>query len=85
MEKLKFTIMPEGEEKEFIVIEDTRVNGTNYLLVAEDDSDEALSYILKDISDESALEAEYVMVEDDNEFDAVVGVFKELLEDYDLE
>ena len=85
MEKLKFTIEPTGEEKEFIVIEDTRVNGTNYLLVAEDDSDEAVSYILKDISEESALEAEYVMVEEDNEFDAVVGVFKELLDDYDLE
>lgn len=85
MEKLKFTIMPEGEEKEFVIIEDTRVNGTNYLLVAEDDSEEALSYILKDTSDESALEAEYVMVEDDDEFDAVAGVFKELLEDYELE
>ena len=85
MEKLIFTIMPEGEEKEFIIIEDTRVNGSNYLLVAEDDSDEALSYILKDISDDNSLEAEYVMVEDDNEFDAVAGVFKELLEDYDIE
>lgn len=85
MEKLIFTVEPTGEEKEFIVIEDTRVNGANYLLVAEDDSDEALSYILKDVSAESALEAEYVMVEDDDEFDAVAGVFKELLEEYDLE
>lgn len=85
MEKLSFTVMPEGEEKEFIVIADTRVNGTNYLLVAEDDSDEAVSYILKDTSDDSALEADYEMVEDDNEFDAVAGVFKELLEEYDIE
>lgn len=85
MEKLTFTIMPEGEEKEFIIIADTRVNGTNYLLVAEDDSDEALSYILKDTSEDAAPQADYVMVEDDNEFDAVAGVFKELLEDYELE
>lgn len=85
MEKLVFKSMPDGEETEFIVIADTRINATNYLLVAEDDSEEALSYILKDVSSETDLESEYVMLEDDDEFDAVAGVFKELIEDYDIE
>lgn len=84
MEKLTFTIMPEGEEKEFIVIADTRVNGSNYLLVAEDDSDEAVSFILKDTANDESTESDYVIVEDDDEFDALAGVFKELLEDYDI-
>lgn len=84
MEKLIFT-EDTGEEQEFIVIADTRVNATNYLLVAEDDSEEALSFILKDVSKEGDTEAEYVIVEDDDEFSAIVGVFKELLDDYDIE
>lgn len=85
MEKLTFTTMPDGEEKEFIVIADTRVNGNNYLLVSEGDDEESVSFILKDIAGEESTESEYVIVEDDDEFDAVAGVFKELLEDYDIE
>ena len=84
MEKLTFT-EPTGEEQEFVVIADTRVNSTNYLLVAEDDSDEAVSFILKDISKDGDTESEYIIVEDDDEFTALVGVFKELLDDYDIE
>ena len=42
---------------------------------------EANAYILKDISTDTDAEAEYVMVEDDTEFDAVSGVFASMLDD----
>ena len=43
--------------------------------------DEANAYILKDISTDTDAEAEYVVVEDDTEFDAVSGVFASMLDD----
>lgn len=89
MEKIRF--MPEGEEPvEFYVLEQTTINGVNYILVtdAEEDEEEGNAYILKDVSDsENALEEEnriYAMVEDDVELDAVSGVFESILEDVDL-
>ena len=47
----------------------------------ESKDDEANAYNLKDISTDTDAEAEYVMVEDDTEFDAVSGVFASMLDD----
>ena len=49
MEKLEF-IDENGEKTQFYVIEETRINGINYLLVSESDNEdeEAEAYILKD-------------------------------------
>ena len=80
MDKIKF-VTDEGETVEFYVEEQTRVNGTDYLLVTDSMDDEANAYILKDISTDTDAEAEYVMVEDDTEFDAVSGVFASMLDD----
>ena len=51
MEKLEF-IDENGEKTQFYVIEETRINGINYLLVSESDNEdeEAEAYILKDTS-----------------------------------
>ena len=70
----------DGEEIIFSVIEQTKVNGCNYLLVTDGDveDEEADAYILKDV-------AIYEMVEDDNELEAVGKVFSELLDDFDIE
>lgn len=83
--KIVFTT-EDNEEVEFTIIEQTRVNGINYLLVtdASDEEEEADAYILKDISDESEEEAIYDMVEDDNELQAVGKIFEELLDDIDI-
>ena len=82
--KIIFTT-EDNEEVEFTIIEQTRVNGINYLLVTDAfDEEEADAYILKDISDESEEEAIYDMVEDDNELQAVGKIFEELLEDIDI-
>ncbi|MBE5925806.1 MAG: DUF1292 domain-containing protein [Lachnospiraceae bacterium] len=79
--KIKFTD-EDGMEVEFTVIEQTKINGKNYLLVAEEDEsdeDETIAYILKDVSGEQDAEALYEMVEDDMELDSVSKIFEELL------
>ena len=78
----------DGEEIKFSVIEQTKVNGCNYLLVTEDDTEddeEGIAYILKDVSKESDAESVYIFVEDENELDAIGRVFSELLDDFDIE
>ena len=49
MEKVKFEL-EDGNEVEFYVEEQTRVNGRDYLLVSDSQDDEAQAYILKDMS-----------------------------------
>lgn len=73
-----------GEEITFYVEEETRVNGISYLLVSDSDEDDANAYILKDISSDEDEEANYVMVEDEVEFDAIAGLFSQMMEDVDL-
>lgn len=88
-EKIKFTDMDTNEEVEFSVVEETRVNNVNYLLVTEeddnDDEEEQTAYILKDMSSEDSVDAKYVIVEDDKELEYVSKIFEELLDDIDLE
>ena len=84
MEKIKITA-EDGEIIELFVIEQTRLEGINYLLVTETEDEEAEAYILKDLSEDGETEARYVFVEDDQELEAVSKIFAELLEDVDLE
>ena len=74
----------DGEQITFYVEEETRINGVSYLLVSDSAEDDANAYILKDISAEGDEEAQYVMVEDDVEFDAVADLFSRMMEDVDL-
>ena len=76
-------IMVRGEDGEEIVlypVEETRLNGVNYLLAADKEEGDSDVYILKDCSGPADTEAEYVFVEDDKELNAVASVFGELLE-----
>jgi len=87
MEKIKFETDEEGLV-EFFVLEETRINGINYLMVTESDDEgdeEAVAYILKDTSALEEAEAVYEMVEADDELEYVSKVFAELLEDVDIE
>lgn len=88
MEKLEF-IADDGSVVNFYVEAQTRVNGMDYLLVSDkdedDETDEAEAYILKDISEDSSEEAQYVFVEDDREIEALLKVFSEMLDDTDIE
>ena len=86
-EKIVFTMEDTGEEVELYVIEETRVNGRNYLLVTDRDEDleEGEAYILKDMSSPEDTDALYEMVEDEEELDSVSKIFEEMLEDITLE
>ena len=87
MEKLTF-VTEDQESVDCYIIEETRVNGINYLLVTEsedEEDEEAEAYILKDTSKAEDTEAVYEFVESEEELDAVSRIFAELLEDMDLE
>ena len=83
-EKIVFTTQ-DNEQVEFYVLEQTMINGVNYILVADSvEDEEANALILK----ESANEADdivYDVVEDDNELQAISKVFIEMLDDTDIE
>ena len=83
MEKIGF-VTESGESIEFYVEEETRVNGIGYLLVTDSDGDEANAYILRDMSADGDTEADYVMVEDEVEFEAIARVFQQMLDDVDF-
>ena len=75
-----------GESIDFYVLEESRINGTDYILVTDSEADEdGEAYILRDCSKESDAEAVYEFVEDDTELEALYKVFGELLEDVEIE
>lgn len=82
--KIKF-VDEEGTELEFSVIEQTRVNNINYLLVTDsvEEEEEIEAFIVKDLSAEEDKEALYEIVEDENEFEGVAKIFDELVGDLD--
>lgn len=86
MEKI-ICMTDNNEPVVFFVLEETRINGKNYLLVTdtEDADADADAYILKDESADSDAEAAYVIVDDDEELEYVSQIFAELLDDVDIE
>ena len=68
-------------------MEETRINGMNYLMVtdSEEDDEEGECYILKDVSKAEDSEALYEFVENDDELDYLFKIFTELLEDMEVE
>lgn len=87
MSKLeKITFRPENDEPvEFYVLEQTRIGGYNYILVTDVEEGDGDALILKDLSKDGEEEGIYDIVDDDDELDAVAGVFASMLDDVDLE
>ncbi len=82
MDKIAFF---DGEETvEFFCLDQVRISGTNYLLVADSTQEDALALILKDTADESSTESVYEIVTDDTELNAVAGMFEENIGDIEL-
>lgn len=73
-----------GEQITLYAVEETRIAGVNYLLAAEDEGD-GDCYILKDVSAEDSTEAVYEVVEDETELEYLFHIFKELVDDIELE
>ncbi len=87
MSKLeKITFRPDDEEAvEFYVLEQTRIGGFNYILVTDVEEGDGDALILKDLSRDGEEESVYTIVSDDEELEAVAGVFESMLDDVDLE
>ena len=84
MEKIKFQVPDSDETVELYVIEQTRINGIDYILVAEEEEGDCDAYILKDLSSESDEEASYEMVESEEELEYMMKLFTSILEDVDI-
>lgn len=74
----------------FYVLDDTKINGVNYILVTdsnvEDDDEEMEVMILKEIPDETDEElSTFETVEDEEELATVAKLFEESLGDIDIE
>lgn len=85
MEKIKFTFEDTDETVDFYVLEQTKINGSTYILVTDQEEDDAECLILKETSAADGQDSLYDIVEDDTELMAVSKVFEELLEDVDIE
>lgn len=80
-------ITEDNEEVQFNVIEQTKLNGYTYLLVtdSQDEEDDGVAYILKDMSAEGDEASLYTIVEDEEEMNLIADIFEELLEDVEFE
>lgn len=85
LEKIVFDT-DEGEE-EFYILDDTRINGVNYILVTDSedpDAEEIEVLILKDVSSDEDEESVYEVVVDEKEIAAVAPLFEESIGDVDI-
>lgn len=84
MDKITFTLDDGIETVEFFVLDQTRISGVNYLLVADSMEEDAEALILKDTADESSTESVYEIVSDDTELKAIAKVFEEAIGDIEF-
>ena len=84
MEKITF-VTEDGESVVFYVVEQTRISGVNYLLVADQEEGDGNALILKDTSGDEDAESVYTIVSDDDELNAVADIFTSLLDEIELE
>ncbi len=87
MQEERLTLLTDpGEAVDFYVLEETRINGMNYLMVTDTKEDEdGECYVLKDLSGSADSEAVYEFVENDDELDYLYRIFSELLEDAEVD
>ena len=87
MQEERITLLTDtGEAVDFYVLEETRINGMNYLMVTDTKEDEdGECYVLKDLSGSADSEAVYEFVENDDERDYLYRIFSELLEDAEVD
>ena len=88
MDKVEF--FPEGSDtpETFYVLAQTKIDGRDYLLVSDVDPDgdeDGDVYILRDDSDSQDVEACYVFVEDDKEYDRATLAFSDIIDELDID
>ena len=87
MQEERITLLTDtGEAVDVYVLEETRNNGMNYVMVTDTKEDEdGECYVLKDLSGSADSEAVYEFVENDDELDYLYRIFSELLEDAEVD
>ena len=89
MEELQKIVFDTDEgQEDFYILDQTRINGVNYILVtnSEDpDAEEIEVMILKDISDDSDTESVYEVVVDEEEVAAVAELFEDSIGDVEID
>ena len=80
-------IMDDGSEIEYTILESTVFGGKTYILVIDaPDDEDGECYVMKDVSEPDEDEALYESIEDDTEEEAVLSIFRQMLEgDIDIE
>jgi uncharacterized protein YrzB (UPF0473 family) len=78
----------EGNEVSFVVADSIEHNGVNYILVLEmeaydDENEEADAMVLKVVSEKGS-DVLYEEIENDDEFDIVVQLFRRDNDDYEI-
>lgn len=85
MDKITFTVDDGAETVDFFVLDQTRISGVNYLLVADSMDEDAEALILKDTASDEDSESVYEIVSDDTELKAIAKVFEEVIGDISFE
>lgn len=76
-------LLEDDTEIQLEVLEETKINGVNYLLVVDTEEDDSAFILREDrAEDEDVI---YTPVEDEEELKALSKVFSELLEDIEFE
>ena len=84
MDKVTF-IQENNEPVEFFVVEQTRVNGINYILVTDTEKEDGIALILRDDAKPEDTESLYHIVSEEVELNAVADIFANLLDDIEFE
>ena len=80
MDKITFAVS-DTETVDFFVLEQTRLGGTDYILVTDMEDGDGEALILKDLSKPEDKESVYEIVSDETELDAVAAVFEKMMDD----
>jgi hypothetical protein len=79
----------DNTEVEFFVLEQTTINGRNYLLVSEEaepaEDEETIVYVMREADGSDGDMVSYEFVEEEKELESVSIVFEQLMEDMDIE
>ena len=83
MDKIAFSYEDGAGTVEFYIVDQTRISGVNYLLVADSLEEDAEALILQDIAEDEDTESVYEIV-DDERLPAIAKVFEESIGDIEL-
>ena len=75
----------DGEKIVFYVLEQTKQNGQNYLLVTDTTEEDGDCWIMKDTAGMDSADSTYEFVEDEEELEDMFRIFGELMSDAEID